>query len=137
MPEIDVTEALIGVDIAAERFEVIRRQETVNTFGESTITNSYFRVLGSIQPLGEQGLLREEGQDAQAKSIKVICIFRLRGVSVDPMNKQYKPDIVVWNGNTYEVKNLEDYSSYGAGMIEAECTSINYIDNTPQPIPRY
>jgi len=137
VPEIDVTDVLIGSDIAATGFTVVRRLEIVNNFGESTVQTITLPATGSIQPSGEQGLMREEGYDAQAKSVKVITTFRLRGVSRSVAGTRYKPDLVFWNGDYYEVKSLEDYSQFGGGLVEAECTSIDYVDLPPAELPPY
>lgn len=134
MPTIDVTEALDSFDISGEAFTVIRRQEIVNNFGESTVITTEIPALGAVQPGSEQDLLREEGQDAQAKSLKIFTTFRLRGVS-RLVGNRYKPDQILWNNNLFEVKTVTSYASFGAGYVEADCTAIDYVDYPPMARP--
>jgi hypothetical protein len=137
MPSIDVTEALVSPDIAAEQFTVIRRQEVVNDFGESTVLVETSIQIGAVQPGGEQSLLREEGQDAQTKTLNIVTKFRLRGVSKSTSGSRYKPDQINWNGNIYEVKDVTSYSRFGAGFVEATAASIDYVDYPPAELPGY
>ena len=132
MPEIDVTDVLMDTDIAGETFSVIRREEIVNLYGISTPQSKTIpNVMGSIQPVGQLSLMREEAYDAQAKTIKVFTTFRLRGVS-KAAGLDYKPDLIFWNGDYYEVQMLSDWSSFGGGIIEVECMSIDYVDDAPR-----
>lgn len=137
MPSIDVTDALFSPDIAGETFVVTRRQEIVNNYGESTVLTEQSTQIGAVQPGGEQDLLREEGQDAQTKTINVITTFRLRGVSQSTNSTRYKPDQITWNGNIYEVKKVTSFSRFGAGFVEAEAASIDYVDYPPAELPAY
>ncbi len=135
MPLVDVTEILTDPDVAGQEFTVLRRQEVVNSFGESTWSTARIMVTGSVQPSGDQGLIREEGLDAQAKSIEVYTTYRLRGVAKGPDAARWKPDIVVWNNNHFEVVNVDSFSSFGAGFVKAECTSVHYVDLPPANLP--
>lgn len=135
MPLVDVTDILIDIDVAQQSFLVLRRTENVNQFGESTWSTARINAVGSVQPSGDQGLLREDAFDAQAKSVKVVTTFRLRGVSKGPSATRFKPDIVVWDSNYFEVISVDSYGSFGAGFVEAECTAIHYVDDPPKYLP--
>lgn len=135
MPLIDVTEVLIDVDVAAQGFVVLRRQEIVNNYGESTWVTERIQAVGSVQPKGDNSLERNADFDAQANSIVVATTFRLRGVSKGPNNEQFKPDIIFWQGNYFEVKMINNWSPFGAGFIEAEASSIHNIDFPPDGLP--
>lgn len=137
MPEIDVTEILSDPMVAGEGFSIIRREEVVNNYGESVLTPKTITkdargnfLVGAISPTGDNSLIREDAYTTASKTIKVITVFRLRGPS-NVGSKKYQPDIVVWHGNNYEVRVVEDYSSFGAGMIAADCMSIDYIEKAP------
>ena len=131
MPEIDVTDVLLDSEIAGEAFIVERRTETVGQNGQSTVAIAQIQAYGAIQPEGDNDLIRTEDYDVQSKSVVVITNFRLRGVSQDAQGKEYKPDIVIWKGNSFIVKTVEDFSQYGGGMIEALCTSEDFVDQAP------
>lgn len=131
MPQMDISHVLLHPMIAGERFTVMRRQETVNNLGKSVITATSVTAIGSVVPTGDNSLVREEAFQTQAKTIKVTTKFRLRGVSKDAGALNYQPDIVVWKGNNYLVRTVDDYTQYGAGMVEAECSSIDLVDQAP------
>jgi hypothetical protein len=116
MPEIDVSDIILDPFISGETFTVIRRAETVNNFGETTTTNTTFTASGSIQATGDNSLLREEAYQAQQKTIQVITTFLLRGATQD-----------------FLVRVVDDFSSYGSGMIRAECITQWFSDPAPRP----
>lgn len=131
MPLVDVTDILVDPDIAGQSFTVIRRQEIVNDFGESTVVKAQIPAVGSVQPEGENDLLREDAFDAMAKTIIVVTSFRLRGVAKGPNKSRFKPDIVLWEGNYFEVVELKGWGDFGFGFVEATCTSVHYVDDPP------
>jgi len=132
-PWIDVSDVLTDPMIAGESFTVTRRREIVNDFGEVGTENTSLPALGSIVPVGSNSLLREDALQTQSKTIRVISTFRLRGVAETVDGSKWQPDIVFWNGDHYLVKTVDDYSSYGAGLVEAECSSIDFEDKPPAP----
>jgi len=128
MPDIDVTDVVLGSAVAGEEFIVIRRVETVQQNGESTVQTFNYPAFGSIQPEGDNDLEREADYDAAVRSIEVITPFRLRLAAVDQQGKQFKPDIVSWKGNNYVTITVEDYSHFGRGLNRALCTSEDFVD---------
>lgn len=128
MPDIDVTDVLLGAAVAGEMFVVQRRKETVTEQGLSTVETFNLDATGSVQPEGENDMIRDADYDAASRTIEVITPFRLRGESVDGAGNQFKPDIVIWNGNSYVVKKVEDYSTFGRGLVIAICTSEDFVD---------
>lgn len=136
MPEIDVTDVLLSSDIAGQSFDVIRRAEVVDETGFSTTPNDLIAldVIGSVQPTGDNSLIREDAYDAQAKTIRVITSFRMRGVSRSTGASRYKPDIVRWNGDHYEVRVVDDYTPFGGGMVECECVQVDYVGTPTHPL---
>jgi hypothetical protein len=135
MPLLDVSDVLTDPDIAGERLEVVRRFETVNGFGESVVTTKRYAVRGSVTPVGDNSLIREEAYQAEAQTILVVTAFLLRGPSKNPAGQSFQPDVILWLGDSYVVRVLNDYSRYGAGMVEAECSSIDFIDEAPRTGP--
>jgi hypothetical protein len=131
MPQIDVSDIVRDPFIAGEAFTVQRRIETVDQYGQSSVQVQTFQALGSIAPAGENSLVREEAYQTQAKSIQVITPFRLRGASKDQAGYRYQPDIVIWKGDSFIVRSISDFSQYGAGLVQADCTSIDLVDQVP------
>lgn len=136
MPEIDVSEVLLDGLVAGEGFWVFRRAQSVSTHGRTEVKGkgAWLPAVGSVQPTGDNSMVREEAFQTQSKTLEVITSFRLRGVSQEG-EQQYQPDLVFWLGDYYMVKVINDYSQYGAGMIEAECSSIDRNDRPPSPPP--
>lgn len=138
MAEIDVTDVLIDSDVAGDAFTVIRRLEVVSQYGLSSSRLKHIPgVLGSVQPTGDNSLIREDAYDAQAKTLKIITSFRLRGVSQSAGPSSYKPDRVLWNGDYYEVRVVDDWTLFGGGMVEAECVQVTYVGTPPGQLLPY
>ncbi len=53
----------------------------------------------------------------------VVTKFRLRGPTPG-----YQPDIIVWYGNEFIVKQLDPYPQYGQGFMQAIVGSVKHID---------
>lgn len=133
MPEADVSEVMLNADVAGESFVVIRRAETVGQNGVAVLAATSHLAWGSVTPTGDNSMLREEAFTAQQKTIKVITSFRLRGVSEQIDGVTYQPDVILWDREHFIVRVLDDYSRYGAGQVEAECSSIDYVGPPPSP----
>jgi hypothetical protein len=126
MPDLDVSDAYIDPS-TADRFTVIRRAETINGNGRSElITSTIPNLIGAVYPTGDNSLVRTEDYQISRKTLTVVTSFRLQLSAPG-----YQPDIVVWNGDNFIVRALQDYSGFGSGMIVAECTSIDSQDNPP------
>ena len=127
MPYIEVTALLLDPEIAGERFNVIRRKEEVNPFGEAVLsTQTYKNVIGQVGPASRNSLVREQSFSTQEKSIRVITEFKLTGASKDALQQPYQPDLIFWKNGYYIVGEIEDYSQYGAGLVSADCSSYDW-----------
>lgn len=130
--DIDVTDVLQSIHIAGTRFSVLRRVEAISDLGIASYTwKTFTDVIGSVQPTSDQSLVREEGYGVSAKTLKVITPFRLHCIAKDESGTNSQPDIVVWKGDYYLVKSVDDYTQYGAGFVEAECSSIDASEIEP------
>lgn len=134
MPLLDLSRVLVN-PLLTDTFTVNRRTQAVNNYGEaSTTTVATPDVGGVVFPSDENDLRRLPDMDVQAKAITVITTFALRGESETGSGGgevQFKPDVVVWNGNNFIVRVVEDYSNYGAGFIRAICSSMDRVDQPP------
>lgn len=133
-PDIDVSDVILNSVVAGETFTVVRRQEIVNAYGESVLTESRVDAIGSIQPTGDNSMTREDAYTLQANSIRVITSFLLRGAGQSGGLK-YQPDLVFWNDGYYIAKSESDYSHYGRGQVEVDMISFNYQPPGPTPLP--
>ncbi|TWA71915.1 hypothetical protein FBZ84_101181 [Azospirillum baldaniorum] len=132
MASIDLSGLTLSTYIAGTEFAVIRRQEAVGGDGFSTVTpETIGPVYGSISPTGDNSLVRQQDFQTGAKTIKVITAFRLRGPSKEA-GASYQPDLILWGGDHYVVRDLKDWTAFGAGFVEADCSSTDFIDSPPQ-----
>ena len=123
MALLDVSEILTDPDFA-DKFNVRRRSETVDTHGRSTVAEQLFsQVVGVVTAISPSDLDRREDYQAMTRSISIVCQFRLRGETDGG-----QPDIVVWRGNNYIVKHIDPYPQFGRGFIQAECSSMDRVD---------
>jgi galactose-6-phosphate isomerase len=131
MPSIDLSAALSNPSFQ-DTFSVTRRVQTVNNFGEtstaSTVTPNVAGVVWPSQP-NERRLLPDLTVTDQ--TITIITSFALYG-EAQASGTEYSPDIVTWHGDSFLVRNVEDWSGYGAGFVQAICSSIDVVD-APTP----
>jgi hypothetical protein len=130
MPMIDVSVALTSL-MLVDNFQVIRRTQSVNEYGEVIITpTSLGTAYGTVNTASDNDLKRVADDQIQNKMISVVTKFMLRGVWAGG-----QPDILVWpnnaNGDNFIVVRIEDYSQIGPGFIQAICASIDTIDFAP------
>jgi hypothetical protein len=135
MPLIDVSLA-IASPMLADQFTVLRRAETVNGFGESTVnTTTITPCYGTVQSAGSNDLERLPEDQRQGKHISIVTLFMLQGEVTG-----FQPDIVQWpisnggvNADNYVIVSIDDYSQHGPGFIQAIAKSIDLTDNPPSP----
>lgn len=132
MPIIDVNEVLLSLDIAQQSFSVVRRQETVNNFGESVKGASVLGpFIGACQPLGDNSLLREEQFSTGKNGITVWTSFRLYSASRTTAGVTYQPDLIVFENDYYIVRLLDKWTQWGEGFVRAECIGYDFVQTTP------
>jgi hypothetical protein len=127
MPEIDLSWVALDSYLAGEAFQVERRVQTVNSYGEVGITTTVLDGIGGISPTGSNSMVREDAFQSKSKTIRVITTFPLRGPSI-ASGQDFQPDIVLWAGDRYVVVSINDYTHYGVGFVEAECTNMNFTE---------
>jgi galactose-6-phosphate isomerase len=132
MPDLDVTDIILDPDFC-ETLIVKRREENL-VKGRSTLTVTVIdpAPVGVVLPVDDQPLVRGPDQQNLPRLLEVHTPFRLRGAAKDPgTGKQYQPDIITWNGDDFVVNKVQDYSRFGQGFIQADCSSVDSIDNAP------
>jgi len=131
MPYLDVTSLLADPDIAGEPFIVVRRQQFVNSNGVVSTGATAYNAFGSIGPVSAAFLQRLEDQQFVGKAISVVTTFMLRNATKEIQGYSYQPDLIQWKNNYYLVNDVADFSQFGAGMVQANCTTFDYIDVAP------
>lgn len=116
MPSLDVTDILTDPDFA-DTFIVTQSIQTVSSGGmASNALTVLTNVSGVVTANDNIDLMKMPDGELLAGSITVITKFRLTNGS-----GTRDADIVTWNGRTYQVKTVGDWSRFGAGFIEAVC----------------
>jgi hypothetical protein len=127
MPTLDVSDIPLCAEFA-DRFDVIRRPETISQSGRSVPSQvTVAGLLGTIYPTGDNSLVRQTDYQLGRKTLTIVTPYRLQMAAPG-----YQPDLVLYRGNQYVVSAIEDFSQYGAGFIVAEVSSILAIDAPPQ-----
>ncbi|MDB5448419.1 MAG: putative phage head-tail adaptor [Phenylobacterium sp.] len=129
MPALDVSDILLDPDFC-EVLTVIRRLQTLvrgrATTTETTITPA---PVGVVLAQSDAPIQRGPDQQNLPRLIQVHTPFRLRSASKDPVSGLvYQPDIIVWGGDRFVVNKVQDFSRYGRGFLQADCSSQDLID---------
>lgn len=133
MPAIDVSDVLLDPDFC-EPLTIIRRAQTVSNKGRSTSTEVTIdpAPVGVVLPQADQPLVRGPDQANLPRLIQVHTPFRLRSASKDPdTGDVYQPDIIIWQGDRFVVNKVQSFSAYGAGFIQADCSSQDQTEAAP------
>lgn len=107
-----------------DRFDVIRRTDTINTHGRSVPRTETLRgKVGVITAASPNDLARLPEAQVQGRSLSIVTKFPLFGMGV-----ANQPDLIVWNGDHFVVLNLEPYPQFGAGFYQSIVSSVDYQD---------
>lgn len=116
---VDVSELLVDPDFV-DPMAIIFRVPTVNSFGENSTVETTLDTIGSIQPASGKALNRLP----EALRIENMMSFWYKGdITVSGPGKY--PSVLVFKGNRYQVKNVFDWSNWGAGWSEGLCVQEN------------
>jgi len=137
MSFIDVTDVILDPMVAGQSAQVLRRRQEVGDNGEDTVTLSpLIPIVCGIWPSGDNKLVRTEDYSTLGQEFTIVTTFRLRGQTREQSTgRSYLPDLVMHDGNAYIVNQINEYTHYGAGFIEATCESIDYQQNPDYPLP--
>lgn len=128
MAMIDVRVALSN-PYTLERFTVTRRSTSANLYGETTLTpGSFPNCYGIITPSSPDDLDRLPEEESFKKAISISTNFALLGASDEEGQQEgFQPDLVLWGGNTFIVRVVEDWSHYGPGWVHAICVLFDLL----------
>lgn len=117
---IDVSEVVLDPELT-QTVTRIQRIQTLNGYGETTITNQSSQIQAVVTSPGKPGLMRFEDAQTYADAIRVTTNSPLNGPVVGQ-----QPDLIVWNGQTYVVAIVNDYQANG--FSDAICKLTDYQD---------
>ncbi len=113
MPTLDV--GWVAMDPAfADGFDLIRRNETVNGYGESTVAERHMgKKYGTITQTAPQGFDRRDDGTISMRGLSIVTTAQVRSAS-----SGNQPDIIVWCGERYTVTRVEPYHRFGRGFYQ-------------------
>jgi|KBSMisStandDraft_5_1062788.scaffolds.fasta_scaffold218774_4 hypothetical protein len=126
MASLDVSDIPL-CDEFSDRFDVLRRPETLDHHGRSATSQVVASARGTIYPTGDNSLVRMADFEAGRKTLTIVTTYRLQQASPG-----HQPDLILYRGTEYVISRVEDYSQYGAGFIVAEASSILATPSPPQ-----
>jgi hypothetical protein len=122
-PLIDPGVIVLSSPMLGDTISVRRRTSFVDSTGIGRNSDETFRVGAIVEPDGDNDSSRDDEGAIGRKTISVITRFRLQGQVAGLLQ-----DIVTWHNDDFLVITVEDATSYGAGWIEAICTSQDTQD---------
>jgi galactose-6-phosphate isomerase len=120
MPLLDMSDVLTDPDFLDSTLVCQRQNQTVGTDGRAINTPTSIPFSGVVTAAGGQTLQRRADGEYERGRISIVSKFKLIAGQAG-----LTADIVAWNGNTYTVVQVDDYSNYGAGFTQAICELID------------
>lgn len=118
MALLDVTDVLLDPDFMDLGLICNRMTQTVDEHGRATNTAAEIPFAGVVTSDSGDILDRLADGSRIIGSITIHTPFRLRDGGADA---SADADEIVWQGATYTVSNVNDYSHFGRGFVCATC----------------
>lgn len=116
MPDIDVSDVLLD-PLFTEELTVVRSAQSISDRGRGEIVETILNPYGTVQQPSSDPNIREEDYEHNKQNITVHAYnFIFRGPSEGGTADQIR-----WHGNTYVVRRVHDFSSYGVGYTAVDC----------------
>ena len=126
MPLLDVTDVLSDPDFA-DTITVTRQVETVDGHGRGQIGPQTFSNVTAVVTAGQGDVLKYFPEMVNVRGAVLIhTTFRLISAS-----ETTQADLVTWEGRTYQITELNDWSTFGAGFIMAVGTLKEFVEAAP------
>ena len=119
MPTLDVSDLVLDPDFATTGLIRVRSSEVVGADGIAVQTPAQTTFTGVVTQGSGAVLERLDGSSRARDSILIHTIYPLRESAAG-----YSADIVIWNGVSYTVSKVNDYSTFGRGFVAATCDRI-------------
>jgi hypothetical protein len=116
MPWLDVSEVLLDPQFCDTGLTCTRNTQTVGLNGLAANTPTVTPFYGVVT--SDKGdILERMAEGSRVKgSITIHTKFALQDG-----RSGLDADVVTWQGRKYTVSNVNDYSTYGAGFVDASC----------------
>lgn len=118
MPLLDMSDVLTDPDFT-DCLVCMRNAQVIDDNGRGTLVPTPFPFYGIVTSEGGDELKRLAEGEIISQKIRIISKFLLTDGGIG-----FTADIVQWNGATYTVRQVDDYSRYGQGFTQATCELI-------------
>lgn len=101
-------------------FDVVRQAATVDAHGRAQVASTTFpNVSGFLLVVPPNDVSREDDAQRTPRNIDVVSRFRFRASGVGIL-----PDRIIWQGTTFEVKDVTPHVNWGTGFVKVHAESI-------------
>lgn len=116
---LDVSDLMSDPDFCEEL--TIYRRTAARVNGRKSVTEAMVtpKPFGSMQPGANPDILRTMDYQTNEGVITVYTNYPLR-----EQTTAGPPDILVFRGSRFEVDKVNDWGAWGAGWVQAICTSV-------------
>jgi hypothetical protein len=121
MPLLDVNDVLTDPDFVNTNLICTRNVQEVNDNGIASLTSCNITFTGVVTSVTGANLRRKADGELIYGDIMVITRFRLTDGKAG-----YTADIITFQQRTYTVVDVNNYSNYGRGFMEARCELIPF-----------
>ena len=122
MATLDVSDVLLCPEFTDEYY-IQRNTETINDKGRSVTTPAKTKSFGVVTMASGRDLQRLTDYEVLERVIKITTKTRLQS----EVNGA-QPDIIIWRGDNYVVKDIKLYPQFGQGFYSVLAASINLTD---------
>ncbi len=116
MANLDVSDVLCDPDLVDTGLVCVRSTETLSAGGIASFTPTNQRFAGVVTSDQGKTLERQAAGERVEGSIRIITRFALQDGAAGQT-----ADTVLWRGRTYTVAQVQDYSNFGRGFVQAKC----------------
>jgi Na+/citrate or Na+/malate symporter len=94
----------------------VSRKTVQNSYGENILTDCTANTVGSVQPISTKDIQKIP----EAMRIANMLTFFIKGTIVASAPGKYS-DILIFQGQRFQVMTVNDWSAWGAGYCEGMC----------------
>ena len=116
MAFLDISDILLDADFCDTGIVCMRNTEVVDIHGHAVITSSSTTFTGVVTNNNGDILQRKAAGEHTSGNINVRTSFPLQDGT-----EGRTADTIMWQGRTYTVGNVKDFSNFGKGFVVAIC----------------
>ena len=122
MATLDVSDVLLCPEFT-DKYVIQRNAETVDDKGRSTVAPIKINSFGVVTMASGKDLQRLVDYEVLDRVIKITTKTQLQSET-----NGSQPDIIIWRGDNYVVKDIKLYPQFGQGFYSVLAASIDLTD---------